>query len=191
MKIIAKETKMEKVLVEEGTHQARVIQVIYMGTVENYFGEAKPTVRLTFEFPTQLHEFDKEKGEQPLWRSVDINLNFNEKSTLRKIASATKTVPDTVEGEVQFDATQLLNKTCLVSIEHRENKKGILNDRITGYMPLVAGMEVPEASQEPLLYSVEEHDSETFDKLPNFLQEKIKNSSEWQIKKNNESEVPF
>lgn len=188
MKIIAKDNPVQRKLVPEGTHPARVVQVIHMGTVDNYFGEPKNTVRITFEFPTQKAVFKEEDGEQPFWRSQDCTLNFGELSTLRKIAKACGVKPkkDDKDGLEYMDVTDLLDKTLLISVEHKESKKGSMYEKLTTYSPLIAGMEVPKTDNDLLMYSVYEHDKDVYESLPDWLKEKIATS--WEFK--NISDTP-
>ena len=63
MPTIAKVQNTPRTLPPEGTHIARVIGLINIGTIkEEYMGELKEQqkIRLTFELPEELHVFKEE-----------------------------------------------------------------------------------------------------------------------------------
>src|SRR6056300_1545659 len=89
MSLIAKEDERRpKTMVPEGVHVARCYAVVDLGTHhETWKGQPKirRKVILSFEFPSQLHVFNEEDGEQPLGRSKTFTNSLGEKATLRKM----------------------------------------------------------------------------------------------------------
>lgn len=169
---------------EAGAYPARLVQVIDLGVQpQNYNGETKTPknqILTTYEF---LDEFlEDEDGnpneEKPRWLSEDFPLNNlsseNAKSTQRYYAL------DPNE-EYEGDWSKLLGSTAIVTVIVKKDKKGVERN----YIANVSAMRPKDAAKAkelvnpPKLFSMDDPDLTIFKSLPDWLQEKIKNSLEF------------
>lgn len=71
-----------KTMVPEGTHVGRCYAVVDLGTHHEEW-KGKPKTRrkviLSFEFPSQMHVFKEEEGEQPMGRSKTFTNSLGRK----------------------------------------------------------------------------------------------------------------
>lgn len=184
MSIIASNSGTNYTPVPAGTYAARCYSMIHIGTViENYMGEDKEMnkVRITWELPTELKVFKEENGEQPYSVSREFTLSMNEKANLRKFLEGWRGKGFTEEEAKSFDITKLLGKPCLLSIIHKANKQGNLYAVINGASTLPKGMECPPQINADFEFNWENFDQEKFDKLPDWLKDKMKTSNQYKI----------
>lgn len=188
MSFIVKNTKFYKIEpVAEGSYAARIYSIIQIGTIPNYLGELKNVCRITFELPTETSEFTNKDGSKEVKpRAIstsDISVQtLHEKSTLRKIVNACdpKGIATDSAGEEEYDISNLIGKTCLVTVIHEASKKdGTIYAKISNWTTMLKGMECPEAFNDPKVLMYHEWNQETFDSLPPFLQDKMKLSKEY------------
>lgn len=165
-----------------GTHAARCIQVIDLGTHhDEYIGKPKTQhkVRVNFELPDEKAVFDEKKGEEPFFVGVDYTLNLGEKSNLRRDLESWRGRPfseDELEG---FDISKLIGVPAMVSLIHRKSAAGKDYSKITGIAKMPKGMICPEQINPSLEFSLGEINSTKFSNLPNWIQNKIKESDEY------------
>ncbi len=171
-----------KQIAPEGTYAARCYQIIDLGTSEqggNFPGK-KRKVQFLFELPTELAVFAEDKGEQPYYVRSIYTLSMNEKALLRRDISAWLGKKITDSEAKSFDVFSLIGAACLVNIVHvTKGENTYVN--IMSISPLPKGMVCPPAINPALVYTPSQHDGETFAKLPEFVQEKIKESDEYKI----------
>jgi hypothetical protein len=170
-------------LAPSGTFVARCCQVIYLGQhEETYQGQPKGLVsklRIAFELPTELHEFQPGKPE-PFMIGREYSYSLGERATLRQHAESWRGGVYTTEELGLFDPMKMLGRPALITITHKakpDGRKVAKLDNVTG-MP--KGMTCPNAILEPISYSVlwkREHP--TFAKLPQWIQEKCSQCDEW------------
>jgi len=174
--------------VEAGTYAARCYSMVYMGTLdESYQGQEKTLkkVRLTFELPTELKVFKEEKGEQPCVLSKDFTLSMHEKSGLRKFLQNWRGKAFTEDEAKKFDITVLLGKPCMLSVIHKTSAaNGKTYAEIAGVSTLMKGMAIAEQINPTFEFSVLDWDTEKFEKLPQFLKDKVMKSQEYQAMSN-------
>jgi hypothetical protein len=164
----------------EGSYPARCYQIIDLGTTEqggNFPGK-KRKVQFLFELPTELAVFDESKGEQPYYVRSIYTLSMNEKALLRRDLSAWLGKKITDEQAGKLDIFAMLGKTCMVNIAHVTKGENTYAN-IISFAPLMKGFDCPPAVNEAFTYTPTEHNPETFAKLPEFLQDKIKESDEY------------
>jgi hypothetical protein len=182
VKSVAKGPQQEAM--EAGTYPARVVQVIDFGVQEQraYKGVAKPpaqTVYLTYEF---LDEFCKdEDGEdqddKPRWLSEQFPLLSLEVD----LATSTKRYK-ALDPEENFggDFTLLVSAPCMVTINQYESK-GQMRNGVSSVAPMrpKEAAKAPELVNPPKVLLIDNPDLEIFKSLPEWMQEKIKESLEF------------
>jgi hypothetical protein len=176
----------------EGSYPARCYQIIDLGTTEqggNYPGK-KRKVQFLFELPTELAVFDEDKGKQPYYVRSIYTLSMNEKALLRRDISAWMGKKITDDQAKKLDIFTLLGKTCMVNIAHVTKGENTYAN-IISFAPLMKGYECPAPINEAFTYTPTAHDQVTFAKLPEFIQDKIKESDEYIAMSRNEQKSAF
>ena len=176
----------------EGSYPARCYQIIDLGTTEqggNYPGK-KRKVQFLFELPTELAVFDEAKGSQPYYVRSIYTLSMNEKALLRRDLSAWLGKKLTDAEAAKLDIFKMLGKTCMVNIAHVTKAENTYAN-IISFAPLMKGYECPAAINEAFTYTPTAHDQEVFSKLPEFIQDKIKESDEYIAMSRNEQRSAF
>lgn len=185
MPIIATDKGSTRVLTPAGNYIARCYQMVQIGTTtEIVMGKATtaPKVRIGWELPTEKKVFDESKGEQPLVISTDYTLSMHKKSNLRQTLASWRGKDFTEEEAKAFDVTKLLGKPCFLNIIH---KPGVADptkmyEKISSITPLPKGVTCPDQITPMFVLSYDEWSDEKFLSLPDFVQEKIKSSAEFQ-----------
>lgn len=169
-------------IISAGTHLARCYQLIHVGHIPNTHPKAvSPIVnkiRLTWEFPTELHTFSADKGEQPFVLSSDFTLSMNEKSNLRKMAESWFGKKFSDEEAAEFDAESLVGKECLVTVTHTE-KDGRTYASVQNITSLPKGMNCPEGINKTNIITWENITPDQLGKFPKFLQDTMKQAAEY------------
>ena len=169
-------------LVPEGTHVARLYQILHIGTVEDeYMGEKKMVdkIRLTFELSNERKEFREGEGEKPFSISKEMTFSMNEKAWLRKIIEGMLGVALSDDEAYAFDLEDVSGKPCLISVVHKTTKGGNKIAVIQSAAKLPKGTKEPEAFNEARILDVNTVTDEDLEKLPGFLREKLYASAEW------------
>lgn len=185
MSIIATDKGVSRQLIPAGNYIARCYQMIQIGTTtEVIMGKTvtAPKVRIGWELPTEKKVFDETKGEQPLVISMDFTLSMHSKSTLRKTLASWRG-KDFAEDEAKaFDVTKLLGKPCFLNVIHRPGVADPtkMYEKIASITPLPKGVTCPDQITPLFVLSYDEWSDDKFRSLPEFIQEKIKSSSEFQ-----------
>ena len=183
MPITATNTQIQRELIPAGNYIARCYQMIEIGTVkETILGKEKiiPKVRIGWELPTEIKVFKDENGEQPCVISKEYTLSMAEKANLR-IALKSWRGKDFTEDEAKsFDITKLLGVPCMINIIHKTSKDGLkVYEEISGITPIPKGIECPPQYNKTLLLSYDSFDVEVFNKLPDFIRNKMTGSLEY------------
>jgi hypothetical protein len=200
MPTLTQKPTITRTLPKTGTHIARVIGLIYMGTItETYEGQEQTNqkIRLTWELPEELHSFKEGEDAKPLVHSEEYNLVMGKKSKLRPVIEGIIGVPLMDEEAYSFDVETLLDKPCLLSL--KPNKKGTYM-QVASVIPLMKG-QVCKAAYNPIKkLTYEAWNQEMFDVLPQFIKDKMITSKEYRVLKglvdedngvSTDSSIPF
>lgn len=182
--------------IEAGSYPARIYQMIELGNVAGFQGQVQNKVRIGFELPTEMMVFDPAKGEQPRVISQDYTLSFHEKAKLTKVILACdpKALGVDDDGFVEeFDVEALLGKELLITVAQKPKKDGTGSYAfIDNCTRLPKGMTCPKAINPTQVLSYSAWNQEVFDKLPDFIKEKIQSSEEYKSMKGlDKDEIPF
>ena len=182
-------------LVPEGNHVARLYRIIAIGTIPTpYLDEntGKPKeqskVRLYFELPNEMREFDYdgEKKTLPMSISREVTLSLYkgaaQTAVLRTIAHALIGQAITDDEAETFDIEQLLGMACMVEVEHQRMDNGIEFAKAVGFGSIPKGMTVPEQVNENQVQNVREMTKEEIEELPEWLRDKMKSSREYHVR---------
>ena len=184
--IIITSSSQKKEIVPAGTHFARCYSMIHIGVVEWEFqGEKKfnNKVRLTWELPYEMRDFGGE--QKPLVISKEYTLSMHEKSNLRKDLEMWRGKVFTNKELGSFDVTDLLGKTCNISVIHKVAKNGNEFAQVGGVSAIQKGVEVLEQFNPTFIFNYGDHfDLDWLDNQPEWIQEQIKSSEDYIYKIN-------
>lgn len=173
-------TNSNRTIAPEGMHVARIYQIIDLGTSEqggDYPGR-KRKVQILFELPNETSVFDQAKGAQPFYAKSLYTLSMNSKSILRNNVESLlgKSMDD--KEAYSFNVFTLIRKECMVQIVHAKKNENVYAN-IKTITPMPKGIVCPPAYNEALIFSTQQPDMAVFNKLPDFIQDKIKLSDEF------------
>ena len=181
-----------------GTHAARCIKVIDLGTQHSTWGQGedakeivKKQILLTWELPLALIEEGDLKG-QPYAVSKFYTASLNEKANLRKDLESWRGLAFSEQELLGFNVEDLLGVPCLVSVIHNDKGKA----KVTAVTSPPKGMEVPEAINELVIFNISEWDQTKFDNLTDGIKKIVRQSDEYKAtfgesEPVDESEIPF
>lgn len=170
--------------VPKGTHLARIYQIIHVGTIPNFMGEYKNTVRIAFELPTETRQFKEGEPEKPFSIAKNYTLSTHERAGLRKVIEACIGTTLQDEEAIAFDVTELIGKVCLVTVTHKQRKQGDgVYSLIDTVSPIVKGMQIPDAVNQSVIFDYGDNFSEDLlEALPDFLKKDMKESDEYRAR---------
>lgn len=191
--IVSANSARQRQLPPEGSHAARCIEIISMGTIQTEFQDgvkALKKVRIGWELPEEKVVFDEEKGEQPFKISKSYTLSLSEKSNLRRALVAWRGKDFTPEELEGFNILKLLGAPCMITIIHKVSKaKGTQYADISSITSLPKQMQCPPQINKSFAFSVDDWDAAAFATLPEWLQNEIKTSEEYISMATQESEA--
>lgn len=182
--------------VEPGVYIAICVGIIDLG--EQYseqFKKFSNKLKIVFELVGETVEVDGETKPRQL--SKEFSFSASKKSGLRAFLQSwnAKTYSDDEFGELEiFDQ---LGKPCQLTVVLNETKE---YSNIEGVMGLPKGFSAPSTETEFIKWDMEAWDDEVFAKLPDWVQEQIKKSTQYQKDhapttsvevKNSEKECPI
>lgn len=185
MAIIAKSESAKREITPEGNHIARCVQMIHLGTSEQTFEKEVKVlnkVRLVWEIPGETYTYtkDDEEIEACFLIGKDYTLSMHSKSALRKDLKSWRGKDFTDDEAKAFDITKLLGVGCMLNVIHKTTGENTYAN-ISSIATLPKGMKAPEQVNETLEFNFDDK-FEVFEKLPEWLQEKIKVSEEFAAK---------
>ena len=160
-----------------GTEAARCIKLIDIGTQEGeYQGVAthRRQIIVSWELPNSLMSEGDSAGK-PFVISKFYTASLSEKATLRKDLVNWRGREFTVSELSGFEMKNILGAPCMLSIV--SNDKG--KSRVGGVMALPKGMTVPASANGLLYFSLDEFDSEVFEKMSKGIKAMIEASPEF------------
>lgn len=162
--------------VEPGVYMAVCIGVIDLG--EQYSEKFKTYANkclFLWELPTELIEIDGENKPRQL--SKEFTISSSKKANMRSFLESWngKSYSDDEFGEV--DLFDQIGKPCQLQVVLSESGE---YSNVANLMPLPKGLPAPESVSEPVRWDMQAWDDDVFDKLPEWIQEKIKHSGEYQ-----------
>ena len=190
--LIKSKNENKREIVPSGTHIAICYSMIHIGTVEwEWQGETKHSdkIRLSFELPNEMRDFGGE--EKPMAISKEYTLSLHEKSNLRRDLEGWRGKSFTKEELNRFDVTNLLGKSCNVSIIHKNSKSGNEFAQIGSISGISKGTKCPEQINESFIFNYEDNfNAEWLEQQPDWIQDQIKNTDEYKSKIKTD-DIPF
>ena len=177
--VVKKKEKASYPPMDAGTYAAVCVAVIDIGEQYNsHFKNYQSKVMLIFEIPTETIEVDGEV--KPRWISADYAQSLNEKSNLYKTLTSWLGRALSEEELEGFDLFDMLGQGCFINLLVEEKESGVYN-QISAVMGLPKGMPEPQSETEKIGFSFSDgFDENVFEKIPEWIREKIKKSTEYQ-----------
>ena len=132
-------------------------------------------IMLGFELQGVTIEIDGKQEPRTLGRTFNIAKSKN--SALRKFVGAWESKEYTDEEFLELDTNDLVGKPAMLNVVLNESGE---YSNIESIMQIPAGFPVPQATLPLIRFDMDPWDQAAFDKLPEWAQDRIKKSTEWQ-----------
>lgn len=162
----------------EGTHIVRCWRLVDLGTQDPPpdFKNQRPSEQILVSF--EACEEKMENGEPFSINAFYTNI-LSRRSKLKRHLEAWRGKSFTDEELDGFELTNIVGTACMINVIH-EKKEGSTDVRtkIEAIMALPKGTKAPALVNKPVVFSLEDA-TVNWDKLPEWLQERIMKSHEW------------
>jgi hypothetical protein len=175
MAIIAKYNAREFVPLAAGSHSAVCTMVVTLGLQGSGKYGAREQVYLRWQVPGELVTWTDEQGEEqtrPAAIGRFYNNTLSPKSALRKDLETWRGRSFSEEEARTFDLETLLGKACLLGVVHKQEGENTYANVATISAPPKGAKPKPDG--ELVLFDVDNWDQAVFEKLPPWLQQRIK-----------------
>ena len=158
----------------EGTHGARLLQAIDLGTQDGIYGP-KRNLMVTFELPSKPME-DGRPYTVTAWYTASLNRKGNLRGDLTSWLGRELTVK-----EIQNFSWKIFSNTpCLVTITHKTKDSGETRAKVQSITAVPEGMDVAPLVGELLIFDLENFDEAVFAKIPEGIKAIIEKSPQHQ-----------
>lgn len=169
-----------------GSHLARLYRIIDLGTqTSEYMGQTKMLRKVKFFW--ELHGDDlKTDDSKPLIQTRNYTLSLGDKASLRKDLESWRGKSFTDDELRGFDISKLLDKWCMVTVQHRTANNGNVYADAVAITPVPAIVQkagVPQGVNPCVIFDLQKFDQEVFDSLSQGLKDQIMQSAEMRNKK--------
>lgn len=162
--------------VDPGVYVGICIGIIDLG--EQYSEKYKNysyKMQIVFELPTETVEVDGK--HEPKQLSKTFNVTAKVGSKFRDFISAWNGKTYSDDDFCDLEMFNQLGKPCMLNVVNSESGE---YSNIETVMPLIKGIPVPESHTEYIRWDMDAWDDELFKKLPEWVQENIKKSTQYQ-----------
>ena len=167
-----------------GSHLARLYRIIDLGTQKSeYMGKVNMLRKVKFFWELHCDDLKTDEGK-PLIQTRNYTLSLGEKASLRKDLESWRGKSFTDDELRGFDLTNLLDKWCMITVQHRESNGKTYADAVavTPVPAVVAKAGLPSGVNPTLLFDMQKFDQAVFDSLSDGLKNQIMQSAEFQNK---------
>ena len=162
--------------VDEGVYIAVCVGVIDLG--EQYsekFKNYAQKLRLVWELSGETVEVDGKVEPRQLGR--EFKFSYDKKSSLRQFLSNWNGRNYTDEEAADIELFDQLGKPCQLQVVHSDDGQYA---NVSGIMGLPKGMPAPQPQGPLIAWDMEQWSDDAFAQLPDWVQERIKKSTEYQ-----------
>ena len=162
--------------VEAGVYMAVCIGFVDLG--EQYsekFKNYSYKGMYIWELPGETIEIDGE--QKPRQLSKEFVISASNKSNLRKFIETWNSKSYSDEDFMEFDIFEQIGKPCQLNVVLNETKEYANVDNL---MPIPKGFPAPTTTTEFIRWDMDAWDDTVFAKLPEWIQDKIKKSTQYQ-----------
>lgn len=157
---------------EEGTYPARCIGLFDLGTQTHEKFGSNRMIYVAFE----ILDEEKEDGS-PFIMGMFMTVKFTAKATLGKILKSWFGIEIGKDETYEFEEFE--NAAAMVTVQNKTNDEGEEKNKIIAVARVPKKMKVGEAQNDFVEFSLDNFKKSTFDQLPEWLQDRIKESEEW------------
>lgn len=164
-------------VVPAGGHIATLYSIVELGTMETeYMGEKKLSrkIRLTWELPEELREFDG--VQKPMVVGKTYTASLYEQAKLRPIVEG-MLGGLTEAQEESFDIKSLLGTSCMIQVA-TEEYNGNKYASVVSCTQLPKSVTAPAQFNDSVYFDYATFDEKTYEALPNWMKDKMAESSE-------------
>ena len=137
-----------------------------------------------WELPGETIEIDGE--QKPRQLSKEFAISASNKSNLRKFIETWNSKSYSDEEFMEFDLFEQIGKPCQLNVVLNETKEYANVDNL---MPIPKGFPAPTTTTEFIRWDMDAWDDAVFEKIPEWIQEKIKKSTQYQKNHAPETEI--
>ena len=162
--------------VEPGVYMAVCIGFIDLG--EQYSEKFKSYTNkgmYVWELPGETIEIDGE--QKPRQLSKEFTISASNKSNLRKFIETWNSKNYSDEDFMEFDVFEQVGKPCQLNVVLNETKE---YSNVDNLMPIPRGFPAPTTDTKLIKWDMDAWNDEVFQELPEWIQDKIKKSSQYQ-----------
>lgn len=162
--------------IEPGVYMAVCIGFIDLG--EQYSEKFKSYTNkgmYVWELPGETIEIDGE--QKPRQLSKEFTISASSKSNLRKFIETWNSKSYSDEDFMEFDVFEQVGKPCQLNVVLNETKE---YSNVDNLMPIPKGFPAPTTSTKLIKWDMEQWDDAVFAELPEWIQDKIKKSTQYQ-----------
>lgn len=174
---IAKESGKDFKPMPSGSHIARCMAVISLGTQPSPMYPSSFKVMLMWEVPGEPIEIDGKPA--PMVIQKEYTLSLSEKANLRHDLQSWRGKVFTKEELEGFDVAKVLGQPCMLSVVHKTSGKGKVYGVVAGISGVPKGVQCPPAWHKPVQYEIEQEQDDVYKALPEWIQKKIAGCDEW------------
>lgn len=172
------------VMCPAGNHVGSCCAMVVVGTVLESFKGSTPApakkVFLAFEITGKTHIFKEEKGPEPFVIWVEHLLSLHTKANLRKMIQSWAGETYSDDQMKTFKLNELVGAPCLVNVIADKNSEGKDRVKIATISAVPDATPVPAMINKPLIFNyTNPFNSEAFDRIPEWIQKKMKTSDEY------------
>lgn len=162
--------------IEPGVYMAVCIGFVDIGNqYSEFFKHYDNKCIFIWEIPGELVEVDGEMKPRQL--SKEFKFSTDSRSNLRKFIESWTGVTYSDEDFAEFDTDDLLGKACQLNVVLNDTKEYASVDYL---MAIPKGFPAPKTNTPYINWDMKEWDDDKFQKLPEWIQNKIKKSTEYQ-----------
>lgn len=183
--LAAPQQENDRYLAPADNHPARCVEVIDLGTQEEEWeGEksSKHKIRITWELVNEELGADL----HPVI-SHEYTASLHEQATLRAHLEGWRGTAFTPGDLQEFELEKLLGTSCMVQVVHKISKAGNEYAKVSSVGKVPKGLLVTLATRDQVKYSTDDGENVVFQSFPQWLQEQIASSPEFQQAKKNPS----
>ena len=183
--LAAPQQENDRYLAPADNHPARCVEVIDLGTQESEWeGEksSKHKIRITWEVVNEELGADL----HPVI-SHEYTASLHEQATLRAHLEGWRGTAFTPGDLQEFELEKLLGTSCMVQVVHKISKAGNEYAKVSSVGKVPKGLLVTLATRDQVKYSTDDGENVGFQSFPQWLQEQIASSPEFQQAKKNPS----
>lgn len=173
---IAKNTGGDFTPAPAGTHLARCVGCISLGTQEPNSPQFSPAFKilLVWELPEELLDSGK-----AMTVSKELTCSLADKANLRHLLESWRGRQFTKEELDGFDVQQVVDVPCMLTVIHKTSAKGKNYADVSAATKLPKSMPSKPRVNELVRYEIEMGKNAVYESLPEYIRKKIASCEEW------------